>query len=110
MKKTIRKIIKYNADEWQAVCKRADFLNMRTGTYIRKIAFQEIFKKFDMKKFNQVLVSFYRIDSLLEQILRVSKKERLPYTSEIQKFIDVCNGCEKIFYKYLSELKSERLL
>ena len=110
MKKTIRKIIKYSENEWQAVCKRAAFLNMRTGTYIRRIAFQEILKKFDMKKFNQVLVSFHRIGSLLEQILRVSKNENLPYTSEIQKFLDVCNGCEKIFYNYLSELKSERLL
>lgn len=108
--KDIRKIIKYDECEWRYVCKRADFMNMRTGKYIREMAFQEILKKFDMKKFNQVLVSFHRIGNLLEQILRVSKNENLPYTSEIQKFIDVYNGCEKIFYKYLSELKSERLL
>lgn len=106
----IRKIIKYSEDEWQAVCKRADFLNMRTGTFIRKIAFQETLKKFDMRKFNQVLVSFHRIGNLLEQILRVSKKEQLLHTSEIQKFVDVYNSCEKSFYKYLSVLKSERLL
>ncbi len=108
--KDIRKIIKFNNDEWQAVCKRAKFLNLRTGTYIRRIAVQEIIKKYDMKKFNHVLMSFNRIGNLLEQILRVSKIERMPYTSEIQKFIDVYNGYEKIFYKYLSELKPERLL
>ena len=108
--KNIRKIIKYNDNEWQAVCKRADFLNIRTGTYIRRIAVQEIIKKYDMKKFNHVLVSFHRIGNLLEQILRVSKKEQLPYTSEVQKFIDLYNGYKKIFYKYLSVLKPNRLL
>ena len=108
--RTIRKIIKFNEDEWQAVCKRAEFLNLRTGTYIRRIAVREVLKVFDMKKFNHVLVSFHRIGNLLEQILRVSKKEQLPYTSEIQKFIDVYNGYEKIFYKYLSKLKPNRLL
>ncbi|MDE6709452.1 MAG: hypothetical protein K2J76_03060, partial [Oscillospiraceae bacterium] len=87
--RTIRKIIKFNDDEWQAVCKRAEFLNLRTGTYIRRIAVREVLKVLDMKKINRVLVSFHRIGNLLEQILRVAKKEQLPYTSEIQKFINV---------------------
>lgn len=108
--KNIRKIVKYGGNEWQAVCTRAEFLNLRTGTYIRKISVQEILKKFDMQKFNRVLVSFHRIGNLLEQILRISKREKLQYTDEIQKFINVYNGYEKIFYEYLSELKPNRLL
>ena len=108
--RTIRKIIKFNDDEWQAVCKRAEFLNLRTGTYIRRIAVQEIIKKYDMKKFNHVLVSFHRIGNLLEQILRVAMREHSQYTEEIQKLLEELNSCEEPLKKYLSELKPERLL
>lgn len=108
--KNIRKIIKFNGDEWQAVCKRAEFLNLRTGTYIRRIAVQEIIKKYDMKKFNQILTSFFRIGCLLEQILRVAMREHSQYIEEIQKLLDMVNGYEKPLKKYLSELKPERLL
>ena len=85
--KNIRKIIKFNDNEWQTVCKRAEFLNLRTGTYIRKIAVREVLKVFDMKKLNRVLMSFYRIDNLIEQILRVAKREHSQYTEEIQKLL-----------------------
>ena len=108
--KSIRKIIKFNDDEWQIVCKRAEFLNLRTGTYIRRIAVREVLKVLDMKKLNRVLMSFYRIDNLIEQILRVAKRENSQYTEEIQKFLDVVNGYEEPLKKYLSELKPERLL
>ena len=108
--RTIRKIIKFNDDEWQAICKRAKFLNLKTGTYIRRIAVREVLKVFDMKKLNRVLMSFYRIDNLIEQILRVAMREHSQYAEEIQKLLDVVNGCEEQFLKYLSELKPERLL
>ena len=108
--RTIRKIIKFNDNEWQAVCKRAEFLNLRTGTYIRRIAVREVLKVFDMKKLNRVLMSFYRIDNLIEQILRVAKRENSQYAEEIQKLLEEVNSCEEPFLKYLSELKFERLL
>ena len=108
--RTIRKIIKFNDDEWQTVCKRAKFLNLRTGTYIRRIAVREVLKVFDMKKLNRVLMSFYRIDNLIEQILRVAMREHSQYTEEIQKLLEEVNSCEEPLKKYLSELKPERLL
>ena len=108
--KSIRKIIKFNDDEWQVVCKRAAFLNLRTGTYIRRIAVREVLKVFDMKKLNRVLMSFYRIDNLIEQILRVAKQEHSQYTEKIQKLLEEVNSYEEPLKKYLSELKPERLL
>ena len=108
--KNIRKIIKFSEDEWQSVYKRAELLNLRTGTYIRRIAVQKILKKFDCKKFNQVLKSFFRIDYLLEQILRAAKRENSQYAEEIQKLLEEVNSCEEPLEKYLSELKPERLL
>ena len=108
--KNIRKIIKFNEDEWQTVCKRAEFLNLRTGTYIRRIAVLEVLKVFDMKKLNRVLISFFRIGNLLEQILRVAIREHSQHTEEIQKLLEEVNRCEEPLKKYLSELKPEKLL
>lgn len=108
--KNIRKIIKFNEDEWQTVCKRAKFLNLRAGAYIRIIAVQEVLKVFDMKKFNRVLMSFFRIGNLLEQILRVAMREHSQYTDELQKLLEMVNSYDEPFEKYLSELKIKRLL
>ncbi len=70
-----RKIIKFREKEWQAVCKRAEFLKLRTGTYIRKIAVQEILKSYDSKISNRLHISFRRIGTLIEQILKISEQE-----------------------------------
>ncbi len=80
-----RKVIKFSEKEWQAVCKRAEFFKLRTGTYIRKIAVQEILKCYDSKISNQLYISFYRIGILIKQILKISEQEQLPYTKEKKK-------------------------
>ncbi len=105
-----RKIIKFSEKEWQAVCKRAEFLKLRTGTYIRKIAVQEILKCYDSKISNQLYISFYRIGILIEQILKISEQEQLPYTKEIKKMMKLYNERKINFENYLSELRPEKLL
>ncbi len=105
-----RKIIKFSEKEWQAVCKRAEFLKLRTGTYIRKIAVQEILKSYDSKISNQLYISFYRIGILIKQILKISEQEQLPYTEEIKKMMKLYNERKINFENYLSELRPEKLL
>ncbi len=105
-----RKIIKFSEREWQAVCKRAEFLKLRTGTYIRKIAVQEILKSYDSKISNRLQISFCRIGTLIEQILKISEQEQLPYTEEIKKMMKLYNERKINFENYLSELRPEKLL
>ncbi len=105
-----RKIIKFSEDEWKAVCKRVKFLKLRTGTYIRKIAVQEILKSYDSKISNRLRISFCRIGTLIEQILKISEQEQLPYTEEIKKIMKSYCDHKKIFENYLSELRPEKLL
>ncbi len=105
-----RKIIKFSEKEWQAVCKRAEFLKLRTGTYIRKIAVQEILKSYDSKISNCLQISFCRIGTLIKQILKISEQEQLPYTEEIKQMMKSYCDRKKIFEKYLSELRPQKLL
>ncbi len=105
-----RKIIKFNEKEWQAVCKRAEFLKLRTGTYIRKIAVQELLKSYDIKISNRLQISFCKIGILIKQILKISEQEQLPYTEEIKKMMKLYNERKINFENYLSELRPEKLL
>ncbi len=105
-----RKVIKFSEKEWQAVCKRAEFLKLRTGTYIRKIAVQEILKSYDSIISNQLRISFYRIGILIKQILKISEQEQLPYTEKIKKMMKLYNERKINFENYLSELRPEKLL
>ncbi len=105
-----RKIIKFSEKEWQEVCKCAEFLKLRTGTYIRKIAVQEILKSYDSKISNHLQNSFCRIGTLSEQILKISEQEQLPYTEEIKNMMKSYCDRKKIFENYLSELRPQKLL
>ncbi len=105
-----RKIIKFSEKEWQAVCKRAEFLKLRTGTYIRKIAVQEILKSYGSKISNRLQISFCRLGTLIEQILKISEQEQLPYTEEIKQMMKSYNERKINFENYLSELRPEKLL
>ncbi len=85
-------------------------LKLRTGTYIRKIAVQELLKSYDIKISNQLYISFCRIGTLIEQILKISEQEQLPYMEEIKQIMKSYCDRKKIFEKYLSELHPQKLL
>ncbi len=104
--KDIRKIIKYNDNEWQAVCKRAEFLNLRTGTYIRIIAVRGTIKSFDMKQFNHLIMSFNRIGNELNQIARVANSTRSVYAKDIEDMKKSFEYLETVFANYLLPIKS----
>ena len=57
-KRTIEKHIKYNAEEWDIISKKAAALNQRAGTFIREMSVQGVIKNYDMKQFNHLIMSF----------------------------------------------------
>ena len=105
MKKIIRKEIKLNPEEWEEICKRAKFLHMRTGTYIRDIAVKKEMKKFDSQHFNRLLMSFHRIGNQIEQMLRVAQRTNSEHTERLEKILNRYEHFQQIFYKYISPLK-----
>ena len=105
MRKIIRKEIKLNPEEWEKICKRAEFFHMRTGTYIQDIAIKKEMGKFDYKDFNRLLMSFHRIGNYIEQMLRVARRINSEHTERLEKVLDRYERMQQIFYKYISPLK-----
>lgn len=103
------KIIKFHLDEWDSVCKRAEFLGKKTAPFIREMSVYGEMKKYDMKEFNRLLTSFNRIGCGLRQFLKVAENSNSPYLEEIKKMIKQYDELSGIFAKYLLPLKEEVL-
>ena len=103
------KIIKFHLDEWDAVCKRAEFLGKKTAPFIRDMSVFGEMKKYDMKQFNNLLTSFNRIGCGLRQFLKVAENSNSPYTEEIEKMIKQYDELGRTFENYLLPLKEEVL-
>lgn len=103
------KIIKFHADEWDAVCKRAEFLGKKTAPFIREMSVFGEMKNYDMKQFNNLLTSFNRIGCDLRQILKIAKASQSPYIEEIEKMIKRYDELSRTFENYLLPLKEEVL-
>lgn len=105
-KRTIEKHIKYNAVEWEIVSKRADALNQRTGTYIRRISVLGTIKFFDMKQFNHLIMSFNRIGNEVNQIARVANSTQSVYAKDIEDLKKLFDELQVVFANYLLPIKS----
>lgn len=103
------KIIKFHADEWNAVCERAEFLGKKTAPFIREMSVYGEMKKYDMKELNRLLTSFNRIGCGLRQFLKIAEKSNSPYLEEIKKMIKQYDELSRTFENYLLPLKEEVL-
>lgn len=104
------KLVKYSPEEWRIVCDRAAALGMRTGTYIRKISVQGMIKSFDMKQFNNLIVSFNRIGNLLNQIAVVANSTDSIYKKDMEDILENYKYLKTVFADYLNEIKSVEIL
>lgn len=104
------KKVYFSPEEWQIVCDRAAALGQRTGTYIRKIAVQGMIKSFDMKQFNNLIVSFNRIGNLLNQIAAVANSTGSIYKKDMEDILENYKYLKTVFTDYLNEIKSVEIL
>ncbi len=104
------KKVYFSPEEWRIVCDRAATLGIRTGTYIRKIAVRGMIKSFDMKQFNNLIVSFNRIGNELNQIAMVANSTGSIYQKDIEDMRETYKYLKTVFTDYLSEIKSVEIL
>lgn len=83
-KENKRKMIYFSPEEWDIVCKKAAAMNMRTGTYIRRIAVKGRIKKVDLKQLNHLQLAFDRIGVEVNQIARVANNTQSVYRKDIE--------------------------
>lgn len=105
-----RKLIYYSPKEWETVCKKAAAMNMRTGTYIRKISVKGSVKKVDLKQLNHLRMSFANIGTELNQIAKVANSTQSVYAKDIEEMREQFEYLREVFNDYLVPLKSEDII
>lgn len=108
--RNIRKEVRFNADEWSVVCKKAAAVNMRTGTYIRKIAVKGSIRKVNLQQLNHLLLAFHRIGSELNQVVKVVNSTQSVFKKDVEEMQESFAYLKDVFHDYLAPLKSEKIL
>lgn len=83
-RRTIEKHIKFNKEEYDVVCSRAEKLNMRVGKYIRIISVFGEIKVFDFKQLHNVYRAINKIGANLNQIAVVANSTGSVYQKDIE--------------------------
>ncbi len=109
-KRTIEKHIKFNADEYAVVCKKAKALNKRAGTYIREIAVRGEIKHYDMVQLNNLRLSFNRISYEINQIAKVANSTHSIFQKDIEDMQKQMEYFSRVMDNYLSELKPDYVI
>ena len=104
------KKVYFSPAEWSVVCRKAEALGQRTGTYIRRIAVQGEIKKYDMKELNNLRISFNRIGIELNQIARVANSTNSVYAKDIEDMQKQMKYFRAVMDNYLAELKPNEIL
>ncbi len=103
-------MIYFSPEEWKVVCKKADKVGKRTGTFIREIAVQGDVKVFDLELFNHLIVSFNRIGNEVDQIAKVANSTQSVYAKDIEDLKKSFKYFEDVMENYLLPLKMNIIL
>ena len=97
------KLIYFSPAEWNAVQRRAAKLNMRTGTYIRRIAAYGEIKWYDFKKYDTLLISINTIGRNIDQVLKVINSTKEVYKNDVEELKEQVNVLKNLFNAYFEE-------
>lgn len=107
--RNIRKEIKFNADEWNAVCEKAARLGQRTGTYIRKIAVQGSIKFYDIEKLYGLKYSLNSAASSFNQIAKVANSTQSVYEKDIVEMKEQLKSLKMTFDIFCKNLEPDEI-
>lgn len=75
-KNKIKKLVAFSPEEWEQVCKKAEELKMRVGTYIRLIAVKGEIKNINMVSLNELRMEINRIGNNINQIVHLANETK----------------------------------
>ena len=99
-------MVYYSPDEWETVCKIAGKMNMRTGTYIKKISLYGGINVFDMQAVNALIYEINKYGVNLNQIAHIVNTTNAVYQADIYALQNNLEGVEEKVEKYLRVLKN----
>ena len=109
-KRSIAKLVKYNTEEWEIVCRKAAECEMKAATYIRNVSVHGEVKKFDNRVANGLLLSFNSIGRLINQVAKVVNTSGSVYKNDIEAIQEQMAQMRIVIKSYLAQFDPEDIL
>ena len=110
MSRNIMRHLRFSKSEYDAVSRRADYLKMPEGRFIRKIAVQGNLKRYDLYELRKITRAFRYCGDSLEQIRKIAETEKSEYLPEIKNLQDRFLNISKSFEKEIKKLRPNVLI
>mgnify|MGYP005761382557 FL=1 len=108
-KDRIKKLIGFTPDEWNVICKKAKEANLRTGTYIRRMAVKGQIKFYDLNEFVLMRKAFFSIGTNLNQIARNVNTTGSIYQQDIEDMRTEFEHFRNVMNNYLVKISPSRI-
>ena len=105
MSKNIVRHLKFSKSEYEAISRKAAYLKMPEGRFIRKIAVQGNLKRYDLYELRKITRTFNYCGDSLGQIRKIAETEKSEYLPEIKKLQDRFLNISKLFEKEIKKLR-----
>ena len=110
MSRNIVRHVRFSKSEYEAISRKAVYLKMPEGRFIRKIAVQGNLKRYDLYELRKITRAFYYCGDSLEQIRKIAETEKSEYLPEIKNLQDRFLNISKKFEKEIKKLRPNVLI
>ena len=102
--------LRFSKNEYEAICRKAAYLKMPEGRFIRKIAVQGNMKRYDLYELRKITRAFRYCGDSLGQIRKIAETEKSEYLPEIKNMQDRYMHISRIFEKEIKKLRPNVLI
>lgn len=99
MSRNIVRHLRFSKSEYEAISRKAAYLEIPDGRFIRKIAIQGNLKRYDLYELRKITRAFNYCGDSLGQIRKIAKTEKSEYLPEIENLQDRFLNISKSFEK-----------
>ena len=110
MSRNIVRHLRFSKSEYEAVSRKASYLKIPEGRFIRKISVQGNLKRYDLYELRKITRAFYYCGDSLEQIRKIAETEKSEYLAEIKNLQDRFLNISKVFEKEIKKLRPNVLI
>ena len=110
MSRNIVRHLRFSKSEYETVSRKATYLEIPEGRFIRKIAIQGNLKRYDLYELRKITRAFYYCGDSLNQIRKIVETEKSEYLPEIKNIWDTFLNISKTFEKEIKKLRPNVLI
>ena len=103
-KRTKRKHVLFTQAQWERVCERAKYLEMKPATYLRNMSLHKEWKNTNAEEFCFPMKLINHIRTDLKMIFRVAEDTNSEYLPKLRELNERYEEYRKSFVRYYSQL------